>query len=297
MNKLNKSVLVSCSKNTEVKVKSEEKPKTESISNSNNTSTAKQTGKTLLWKPSAAAISKAKGKNIPDGFKCLLLTFPDWLDSADQNTLYWKDGSKMQYDDGIKSKSFDEILDNPCIKDMFTMKYTIGKDFEIPPPLNFDPGRVRYEPIFKKVYGASAGEVQGKLVTIQWMPKSGGGSIQVSSVNGADIQLKAISDELDNLPEGLKKYCKPTAGTYYWRVIAGTNRLSAHSFGIAIDVNTKYSNYWQWDKDGKYKNQVPMEVVEIFEKYGFIWGGKWYHYDTMHFEYRPELLVNPDDYK
>ena len=40
-----------------------------------------------------------------------------------------------------------------------------------------------------------------------------------------------------------------------------------------------------------------MEVVEIFEKYGFIWGGKWYHYDTMHFEYRPELLVNPDDYK
>lgn len=26
------------------------------------------------------------------------------------------------------------------------------------------------------------------------------------------------------------------------------------------------------------------------EKHGFIWGGCWYHYDTMHFEYRPELL-------
>mgnify|MGYP002637708491 CR=1 FL=1 len=23
---------------------------------------------------------------------------------------------------------------------------------------------------------------------------------------------------------------------------------------------------------------------------GFIWGGRWFHYDTMHFEYRPELL-------
>jgi len=22
----------------------------------------------------------------------------------------------------------------------------------------------------------------------------------------------------------------------------------------------------------------------------FIWGGRWYHFDTMHFEYRPELL-------
>jgi hypothetical protein len=33
-----------------------------------------------------------------------------------------------------------------------------------------------------------------------------------------------------------------------------------------------------------------MKIVDVFEKHGFIWGGKWYHYDTMHFEYRPELL-------
>ena len=39
-----------------------------------------------------------------------------------------------------------------------------------------------------------------------------------------------------------------------------------------------------------YHNQIPMDIVRIFEKHGFIWGGKWYHYDTMHFEYRPELL-------
>jgi len=30
--------------------------------------------------------------------------------------------------------------------------------------------------------------------------------------------------------------------------------------------------------------------VAVFERHGFIWGGKWFHYDTMHFEYRPELL-------
>jgi hypothetical protein len=41
-----------------------------------------------------------------------------------------------------------------------------------------------------------------------------------------------------------------------------------------------------------YKNQIPLEIVKIFEKYGFIWGGRWYHYDTMHFEYRPELLLD-----
>ena len=34
----------------------------------------------------------------------------------------------------------------------------------------------------------------------------------------------------------------------------------------------------------------PLEIVEIFERHGFIWGGRWKHYDTMHFEFRPELL-------
>ena len=38
------------------------------------------------------------------------------------------------------------------------------------------------------------------------------------------------------------------------------------------------------------RNSYPQEIVDIFEKHGFIWGGKWSHFDLMHFEYRPELL-------
>jgi hypothetical protein len=57
----------------------------------------------------------------------------------------------------------------------------------------------------------------------------------------------------------------------------------------------KRSHYWRNAKPGKggayaYRNEIPMEIVRIFEKHGFIWGGKWHHYDTMHFEYRPELV-------
>ena len=66
---------------------------------------------------------------------------------------------------------------------------------------------------------------------------------------------------------------------------------------MTLDINTKYSNYWQWDCKCKnentqliYKNRIPKKLVMIFEKYGFIWGGNWYHYDTMHFEYRPEFF-------
>lgn len=32
------------------------------------------------------------------------------------------------------------------------------------------------------------------------------------------------------------------------------------------------------------------KIVEVFEKHGFIWVGSWYHFDTIHFEYRPELI-------
>ena len=77
---------------------------------------------------------------------------------------------------------------------------------------------------------------------------------------------------------------------------AGTKRKSNHGSASAIDINAKYGSYWRWDKpDAKglyrWKNTRPTEIVEIFEEHGFIWGGKWYHYDTLHFEYRPELLM------
>ena len=66
-----------------------------------------------------------------------------------------------------------------------------------------------------------------------------------------------------------------------------------HSYGAAIDLNLKFSNYWLWEAKGSdipYRNAMPRQIVDIFERHGFIWGGRWYHYDTMHFEYRPELL-------
>jgi hypothetical protein len=31
--------------------------------------------------------------------------------------------------------------------------------------------------------------------------------------------------------------------------------------------------------------------VRAFESHGFVWGGKWLFFDTIHFEYRPELLL------
>ena len=227
-------------------------------------------------------------KNIPHGLQKLLKAYPDFFDSADENNLYWKDGSSMVYDDGIQNKTHDEKLDNPDIEDMMSQKYTKGENWGEPPAENFEPGRIRYEPFFRKMYGNNSSEVRKNLVSVKWVD---GSTVDFSAVNGAADSLKIVAEELKNLGSEYQKYLKHIGGTFNWRNIAGTKRLSNHSFGTAIDINTSYSDYWQWSSDLTYRNRIPFEIVEIFEKHGFIWGGKWYHFDTMHFEYRPELLM------
>jgi hypothetical protein len=200
--------------------------------------------------------------------------------------------SKIIFNDG-KSKTTQELLDNPDIKDMFHWKYITNSST---PNKDEDPGRIRNELFFKSLYGKSRDEVSKNLTSFTWCPKLVNKTIQFNKKNGALESLKKVSDELDQHPEW-KKYISNIGGTFNWRNISGTTRLSAHSFGITIDINTSHSNYWQWDCGCKnenvklnYKNKIPMEIVKIFEKNGFIWGGRWYHYDTMHFEYRPEMF-------
>jgi hypothetical protein len=231
---------------------------------------------------------------IPAGLQRLLKAYPDHLKSATSNALIWKDGSETIYDAGVKHENYDHLLNFPSLFDQLSMAYPIGA-LKTPPEKNFDPGRVRYEPFFQKMYGKNESEVRAKLTAIAWMPNTVNKKILITTVNGVHEKLQAVSNELDNLPPQLKKYVTELGGTFNWRPIAATNRLSPHSYGIAIDINVKFSNYWQWENPNPnanlpYKNKIPMEIVTIFEKHGFIWGGKWYHYDTMHFEYRPELL-------
>ena len=123
-----------------------------------------------------------------------------------------------------------------------------------------------------------------------------GQKLKATRINGVAERLQMVSDEVDKLPAKMTKYLMPSAGTFNCRVVAGTNRMSAHGLGIAIDIATTLADYWYWNRpgpDGRYphRNRIPWEIVEAFERHGFVWGGKWYHYDTMHFEYRPEILA------
>jgi len=246
----------------------------------------------LAWTGGAPAAADER----VDPMAALIKAYPGFLDRVDGNDLVWKDGTRMPIDDHRGAKPFDVLLDEPDIKDMFAMRYPSGEK-GIPPDVNFDPGRVRYLPLFKKVYGdCLKGSIAGDAVNVVWLPRHFGKSVKFGRINGAAEALTKVSQELDNLPDRFMDYLRPTQGTYNCRPIAGTDRLSAHGFGIAIDIAEAHTHYWLWSKaeaDGRipYRNEIPWEIVRVFEKHGFIWGGKWYHYDTMHFEYRPEIIA------
>lgn len=226
----------------------------------------------------------------------LLKAYPGSIVAVQNNEVVFKNGVKLPLDDG-RAKTLQEQYVRADIEDQLRAVYIKGKTPR--PAEGEDPGRIRCDTFFKAMYGATPAEVQRNLVPITWLPKTAPQLLQVTRINGVDKQLQAISDELERSP-ALLAYVKQAAGTYSWRVIAGTTRPSTHGFGIAIDINTTFSNYWQWDNKTtdesrrilRYVNRIPWEIVELFERHGFIWGGKWYHYDTMHFEYRPELLVD-----
>lgn len=199
----------------------------------------------------------------------------------------------MPVDDGEQNKSFNDMLRKASIIDQLRLPYPRGESS--PPAVNADPGRFRNEAFFKKMYGdCNKGEVARNLVSIVWLPRIWGKAVSVTRLHGIAERLKEISSEIEALDPSVSRAAYPIAGVLSCRPVADTGKMSMHGYAAAIDLNLDYSDYWLWNAKSKaipYKNRMPRQIVEIFERHGFIWGGKWYHYDTMHFEYRPELLI------
>lgn len=234
------------------------------------------------------------GAAAPEGLIRLAAAYPEQVACYEENALRFRDGARMIYDTGPGPEDFEDRLNAASLKDQMSIPYPAGPDFDIPAE-NEDPGRLRHTPFFEKIYGKTERQVRRTLAKVSWAPS--GTALRVTTVNGVAERLASVGRELAALPKNLTAFVDSPAGVFNWRPVRGTHRLSPHSFGLAIDIDTDTSDYWRWQKEPgepEYRNRIPMEIVKIFEAHGFIWGGKWYHYDTMHFEYRPELLPLPD---
>ena len=232
----------------------------------------------------------------------LVAAYPEFLAGHAGGQILWKDGTRQDFSatrgpEPSQPRSAEVLLAAPALADMFHWRYPLATPPAAPPVYPADPGRVRVAAFFTRMYGdCRKGEVAAHLVAVPWLPNKRGGTVRVTRVNGVADRVARISAALDVLPPKFDKFLVPSAGAYHCRAIAGTERLSAHGTGTAIDLAVRPAHYWRWtkpDRTGRpvYRNAVPPEIVAIFEQHGFIWGGKWSHYDTMHFEYRPEILA------
>lgn len=227
---------------------------------------------------------------------CLMLAYPEYISgverSADGNVyLVMKSGQRLIYDDK-NTKNADQRMANPDLQDMLEQPYPLTTDCKLMEK-DFDPGRVRMYSLLKEVYGSNRQQIEKQLGNVN----VGGRSLQFAKNNAAGTALKAAMTEVAALAKSNSRVgaaAFPSSGTYNYRVISGTNRLSPHAFGIAIDLARDSRDYWQWatrEQGQKRLDTYPKEIVEIFEKNNFVWGGKWGHFDILHFEYRPEIIL------
>lgn len=66
-------------------------------------------------------------------------------------------------------------------------------------------------------------------------------------------------------------------GGYTWRAQRGSHKMSLHAFGAALDLNASTNRLGT-------KGDMPMEVVRVFERMGWTWGGRWRRRDGMHYQ-------------
>jgi hypothetical protein len=73
------------------------------------------------------------------------------------------------------------------------------------------------------------------------------------------------------------------AGCFNFRLIGGASRLSTHSWGAGIDIDSERNP--RTVKYDESKGMMPMAVVEIFKAEGWKWGGRFTTIpDCMHFQ-------------
>jgi hypothetical protein len=225
----------------------------------------------------------ASGKTPPKPLQCLQRFYA--VKPVEKDGSWYAitpDGQRYMYDFGSK-KSFEQMLEVPDVEDMFSIRYRKGPIAPVT-SVDDDPGRIRHEPVFAATYPDK------ELVQVKFL------GFKVKVQQKITAALERVARRLDKARAAdpkLAPFLAKLGAAWADRRVAGTNRPTAHSYGIALDLNPELSTYWRWQKPPEpvtWASKMPQAIVDAFEAEGFAWGGRWYHYDTAHFEYRPELL-------
>lgn len=245
----------------------------------------------LLWIDKLQAIYKAYKKNFTK-----IEFFLDDKNNFDA-IFYLKNKKKFYFSDG-KMLPKDKLKNKDKYVDYFYSSYYNHSNYKI--YSKYLISKKNDYDFYFSIYGKNKNEILDNLIKLTFLKKS----FYFNKKNKASSQLNKIFQEIDNNKSSKNYFTKniKIISTFNYRNILYQNKLSLHSFGIAIDIIPKDKNkfiYWYWaipfvDEWWKIKEnekfQIPKELIEIFESHFFYWGGRWYMFDIMHFEYKPEIF-------
>lgn len=225
----------------------------------------------------------------------LMLAYPGYITGVQTDNsktyLIMKSGKSILYDDK-RMKTVEEKITDADVQDMLETPYPLTEIHSLS-STNVDPGRTRAYDLINGIYGSSKDIISNKLTSVDF----GDQHLPFNKEAGAAAALAAAAASAAALaldqPQ-IADFLYPSSGTFNYRVIAGTDRLSPHAYGIAIDLKSSPNGYWRWaspEAGEELLKSYPRDIVRIFENNGFIWGGKWNHFDLFHFEYRPEIII------
>ncbi len=154
-------------------------------------------------------------QQLPDfSFEALISAYPDFNFERAQGNLLFPDGTAIPFSDGL-AKNRASFLESPDTFDMFFYRYPSrsyknsgafnfpGATITLPATIPFpvDPGRIRNENFFLRMYGSTEKIVRNRLAPVKFIPSAKGPTLWVTTVNGVNKAFKAVSDELDKIPK------------------------------------------------------------------------------------------------
>jgi len=254
-----------------------------------------------------SVILRALATSYPDRIHLVKLRDGDWSVQVNDTTYYWAEGRLLPRELRHKHDDFSPYRFYPYPAELPPLRALSAEERE---RLNDAIDRreakkiIRYPGFLNSLWGMeNFKEAEETVIRIDMLghnvrihPELQKPLAQVEAdiLRAAETDI-AVSNWLEELEE---------VSAYVWRKIAGSSNRSLHSYGIAIDLEpSDYKGkqiYWRWTRDFyddwwavRYEERymIPRSVVQIFEDHGFIWGGKWFLFDQIHFEYRPELIV------
>lgn len=189
--------------------------------------------------------------------QCYLEGYPQLIESADESAIVLRDGTRFPYRNTLPKSSWDEKISNADLSTQLEQSYDAG-GFETPPPYLHSRDGLRYRPFFSNPSTAKIKNRSKNLVSIQW-PTLKGNKLQ-SKQGGRGRQKTLCHRTRDCCVTEIGSDLGRGATTYCYRVIKDTDRLSMHSFGIAIDLAPNTTQYW---KDEASSETFPLVAIKI----------------------------------